>query len=227
MSASTEGGPPPLFMRPGQTEILMAIQRYGTLRVGCLNCVIGDRHVSVSAIRAASLRARGITTISRRSISFDPDYPYLAELKDVLAQFIERFDIDIVSRSNLLAGIPRPRPRSPIEIFGIGSRTEGLLYLAAAGMVSGDVLQKDLDLDARRAWEILRHFQGLGVIRSRKDGRRLIAELDPEFFAAKELRHLLLAMVRGARGEYLGIAKLRRVKTPTFQRPWLLSYIRD
>jgi hypothetical protein len=215
-------------MRPGQTEILMAIERYGALPIGRCDCMSGAQPISISAMRAASLRSRGIVTTRRRLLSFDPAYVYLRELRDVLGRFIDRFDSEIVWKSkDSPAGIPRLRPRGPLEIFGIGSRTEALLYLAAAGMISGDVLQKDLDLDARRAWEILSHFQGLGVIRSRKDGRRLIAELDPAFFAAKELKRLLLAMVRGARSEYLGIAKLRRAKTPAFQKPWLLAYIPD
>gem|GEM_PF-3094215 len=103
------------------------------------------------------------------------------------------------------------------RLFYSKVRTRVLLAISAAG--STDVTDIDLVFSEskRSAWNAVNHWQREGLIRSRVVGRRRALDLDPTFYAAKELRAFLRAIRRVA-GEYDRLAEfsVRKPTSPKF-----------
>jgi len=111
-----------------------------------------------------------------------------------------------------------PYPAATFDrLFYSKVRTRVLLAISATG--STDVTDIDLVFSEskRSVWNAVNHWQREGVVRSRVVGRRRALDLDPTFYAAKELRAFLRAIRRVA-GEYDRLAEfsVRKPTSPKF-----------
>ena len=91
------------------------------------------------------------------------------------------------------------------RLFGTSVRTRVLLAIAAIGETDVTDLTRLLAMQSRSTWNTANHLQREGLIRSKIKGRRRALELDPDYFAARELSRLLRRLSRDS--EYSVLAR--------------------
>lgn len=96
-------------------------------------------------------------------------------------------------------------------------RTRVLLAISASSSTDVTDITNTFTEDKRSVWNAVNHWQREGVIRSVIVGRRRALELDPTFYAAKEMKALLRALRRIA-VEYDRLAEfsVRKPGSPRF-----------
>lgn len=102
------------------------------------------------------------------------------------------------------------RGTTPIDdhdLFQTRIRTRVLLAIAACGETDAVDLAGLLIEDERSVWNVVNHWEREDIVRSEPRGRRRVLLLNDRWYAARELRHLLGAMLR-SQPQYRGLAKL-------------------
>lgn len=99
-----------------------------------------------------------------------------------------------------------------LKLFGSPRRTQVLVLLALLGESFPGEICRLLDAKKAAVLYILDRLETEGVVASRPLGRTRRMELDPRFFAAKELRALLLKLAQA--DDRLQAAAARRRSRP-------------
>lgn len=185
------------------------------------------------------VRAHASTPGLGRFVRLNRGFPAARELLTLLRALERRCPQPRAARPGRVAervALRRARTlRNPVpfstvnldRIFYSKVRTRSLLAIAASH--STDVSHIAITFVERRnsVWNAVEHWEREGIVRSVVIGRRRALELDPGYYAAKELRLFLKALRRIA-GEYDRRARLglRDPHSPRFRRARKISTTR-
>ena len=104
-----------------------------------------------------------------------------------------------------------PSLRRPPKLFGSPRRTQVLLLLALLGESFANELSRLLDAKVGPVLYILDGLEVEGIVASQRLGRTRRVQLDPRYFAYKQLRELLLKLAE-ADADVRAAASRRRAR---------------
>lgn len=136
----------------------------------------------------------------RRLVHINPAIPAHDELIRLLVRLESKWPSKTPNSWDLQRRSPGGKyewDRGLFKYFGSENRTETLLMLASFGRADNSTIHRALPAydrhEGTRTFDMLRHY---GIVRySTKEGNARMVELDPDWFAARELRAILDALL--------------------------------
>ncbi len=226
--------PPHIFGRGMRDRLLMTLAAnrrplYVAELVEALGSDQRKIRKTLAVLAKCGLVVRDKKSKSGRFVALNRMHPAYRELLTLLRAMERRCPQrrfgkpERVAERLLLRNLKMPWNAGPFHvtdydlIFYSKVRTRTLLAIAASTTTDVTDIQRTFIEKKRSVWNAVNHWQREGVVRSVVDGRRRALELDPGWFAAKEVRAFLRAL-RRATGEYDRFATLstRRPDSPRF-----------
>lgn len=184
---------------------------------------------TLAVLVGCGLVVRDRTSMSGRFVALNRAFPAYRELLTFLRALDRRWPQPrvgkperraerLVLRNLRLPWNPGPFAGTDLDlVFYSKVRTRTLLAIAATKSSDVTDVRSTFVEDKRSVWNAANHWQREGIVRSRVVGRRRALELNPRYFAYRELRDFLKALRRIA-DEYDRLAdmNLRNPRSPRF-----------
>lgn len=184
---------------------------------------------TLKTLLACGLVLRDTHSSGARYVWLNREFPGYPQLLTLLRKLEQRYPQERVGKPKrraerlALRDLSRCGNAGPFygrqldRLFYSEVRTRVLLGIAATADTDVRDLCRTLGLDARSTWNAANHWQREGIVKSIVRGRRRALELDSDFFAARELRLFLHAVIRHV-GDYAVRARYstRNPSSPMF-----------
>lgn len=214
---------PPFFGGPFQTGMIMALSKYGSLRLGQIEAALGRFvHNKSTHLAIRALQEYGLVTTWRRSriyvvADLDQRHPCYEELRAFGTALYDHY-IVLERAKPPFERYPPLNPEGPLETvptlrIGLSTTWEYLHLLSETGWCyvkyllrwcggSHAVYGKEGQFE---------YLESLGVVKTKTHNGQTCMKLNDHWFAAKELKSLLLKM-NEAMPQYRGMAEVYRRK---------------
>lgn len=209
---------PPFFGGPAKTAIVMALARYGSMRLSQIEDAIGLKrrrnytHTAVQELEAFGVVTRFIRGRNYVVTDLDRRHPAAAEIKAFGLALFEHYIAGSPKSEPPFERYPDITPDGPLDLSGIDAHLLGddppfrFMHLLAEGEWYPKRVLERWNGASHYAGYSIDYFEEIGVMESKRRKQSRYVRLNPNWFAADKLRALLLKL-NDDLPEYKGMAK--------------------
>lgn len=217
---------PHIFGRGGRDRVLICLALNGAMHVRAIARAIGsDSHKTFDMVEnlcTAGLVVKRNHEGGRKYAALNQRLPFYQQLRGLLLALHQFYPkIPTVERTSrwYMPYDDVVTPYRTDRFFNSPIRSRVLLFVAAVGTANMENINKPLGIGSVSAIYAVNHWERQGVTRSALYRRHRLVSLNPDFSAAKEMRVLLLAILR-ANDEYDGLGEAVKERMVRKEERW-------